>query len=47
MVKKLTDEVAGIAPCSCSGWQIPALYEKYYGDLIFLCTFTDCIFREQ
>jgi hypothetical protein len=26
--KKLTEEVAGIAPCSCSGGQIPVLYEN-------------------
>jgi len=25
MKKKLTEEVAGIAPCSCSGGQIPVL----------------------
>jgi hypothetical protein len=47
MMKKLTGEIAGIAPCSCFGGQISVLYEKIYGELIFLCTFTDCTFREQ
>jgi hypothetical protein len=27
-VKKFTGEVAGIAPWSCSGWQIPVSYPK-------------------
>jgi hypothetical protein len=28
MGKKLTEEVAGIAPCACSGGESPVLYEK-------------------
>jgi hypothetical protein len=46
MMKELTIELAGIAPYSCSGGEIPILCEKYFGWLIFLCTFTDCALRQ-
>jgi hypothetical protein len=45
-MEKLTVELAGIAPCSWSGGEIPILWEKNFGWLIFLCTFTDCAFRQ-